>query len=101
MFWIGRHCPHGHVSAETEEVGELILETERQMERGEGWPCESAIWLRTNGIEACWVLGKGGWWFVQKKKSGTHFLISFYLIVKVYYLFLYIMHDKQHIVIYF
>lgn len=90
MFWIGRHCPHGHVSAETEEVGELILETERQMERGEGWPCESAIWLRTNGIEACWVLGKGGWWFVQKKKkSGTHFLISFYLIVKVYYLFLY------------
>lgn len=61
-------APRG-MSVQTEEVGELILETERQMERGEGWPCESAIWLRTNGIEACWVLGKGGGGLCKKKKN--------------------------------
>lgn len=32
--------------AETGEEGELTLETERQMVRGGGWPCASALWLK-------------------------------------------------------
>lgn len=37
-----RH-PQVFVRAETGEEGELTLETERQMVRGGGWPCASAL----------------------------------------------------------
>lgn len=34
------------VSADKGEEAELTLETERQMVRGVGWPCASALWLK-------------------------------------------------------